>query len=138
MNEIEALIARSAHILEWLDDWDGDGAKAINKQAWERAIRWVRANLCGGDPLPDIGPGPDGSIDLWWKDNGRFAFLMNIEAEGLASFYGDKPDGQTVKGDLSLEADALWITEWMVRGAAPRYKRGAYDNVHEYCRPERP
>lgn len=119
MNEIENIIVQSTEMLEWPDDWDGDGAKAISKEAHARAVAWVRATLCGGDPLPHIGPGPDGSIDLWWKDNGRFALLVNIEAEGLASFYGDKPDGQKIKGDLSLDADALWLTEWMSRIMAP-------------------
>lgn len=52
-------------------------------------------------PIPTIGPGPDGSVDLFWEQV-SWKLLVNIPATtgALATFYGDDHGRQKTKGSF--------------------------------------
>ncbi len=71
---------------------------------------------------PDITSGPDGSIDIHWKNPHR-ELLINIPENqaDLANYYGRNKVGQTVEGDIlpSVDSDTLkrnqWLTMWLMQ-----------------------
>jgi len=52
---------------------------------------------------PHIHPGPDGSIDIHWK-NDNYELLLNVPVEegSLAGFYGDNISGNMIKGKMNI------------------------------------
>jgi hypothetical protein len=61
-------------------------------------------------PVPHIGAGPNGSIDLHWKRKNS-ELLVNIPADpnGLVTYYGDDYGAQKVKGTMNLSTFNLGI-----------------------------
>jgi hypothetical protein len=57
---------------------------------------------------PNIYPGPDGSIDIFWK-NSSYELLLNIPSEEnfLATFYGDNKNKEHIKGTINLNSEKL-------------------------------
>ncbi|MEI7732811.1 MAG: hypothetical protein WCO56_24780 [Verrucomicrobiota bacterium] len=58
-------------------DWDGNGANAINPLSIMIAEQFVRM-LPDGMPLPDFSPDPDGSISLDWIQSRNRLFSLSI------------------------------------------------------------
>ncbi|MBW4888719.1 hypothetical protein KXQ82_03295 [Mucilaginibacter sp. HMF5004] len=92
--DIYDAINKSKYILDLKDDWDTEGAKGYHRSTWIKAVKflisysnWVR-KLNKKLPAPQILQGPNGSIDIFWK-NDSFLFLVNISEQGDSSFYGD-------------------------------------------------
>ena len=48
-----------------MEDWDGDGAMALDDAAIGNAVSFIRA-LPAGLPLPELAPEPDGAVSLDW------------------------------------------------------------------------
>lgn len=95
LNEIFNAITESKYILKLEDDWDDDGAKSYKAATWTKAIiflinysNWTFNKLNKKLSTPRILQGPNGSIDIYWK-NSNFLFLMNIPEEGDATYYGE-------------------------------------------------
>jgi hypothetical protein len=65
-------------------------------------------------PVPLIGPGPDGSVDLHWKQE-KWELLVNIPAgiNQQATFYGDDYGIQMIKGTLSPKKVNYGIIAWL-------------------------
>jgi len=65
-------------------------------------------------PVPQIGPGPDGSVDLHWKQEG-WELLVNIPqgSNQQAAFYGDDYGTQTIKGTLAPSKINYGIIAWL-------------------------
>jgi hypothetical protein len=78
-------------------------------------IEWVWRKRGTNAPLPTIGPGPDGSIDLYWKEQ-AWKLLVNIpaSAEALATFYGDDYGTQTTRGSVHPKELSLAIVAWLM------------------------
>jgi hypothetical protein len=78
-------------------------------------IEWVWRKRGKNAPLPTIGPGPDRSIDLYWKEQ-SWKLLVNIPAgdEALATFYGDDYGTQTTKGSVHPKELSLAIVAWLM------------------------
>jgi hypothetical protein len=122
LTAIEESIEFSRAMLELEADWDGEGASAIAKSTWERAVGFLREtalNLwtnCGvriGAPL--LVPVPDGSIDIHWKLANR-ELLINVPADASkwATYYGDnRHGGNTVEGQLDTNAPNHWLLVWL-------------------------
>lgn len=66
-------------------------------------------------PVPKIGPGPEGSIDLHWKHQSR-ELLMNIPADANepAAFYGDDHKTQKFRGQLDVKTFNLGFAHWLI------------------------
>jgi hypothetical protein len=73
--------------------------------------------ICGYfPPAPRIGPGPNGSVDLYWKER-DWELLINIPAdsEKLATFYGDDYGSQRIKGSFDPDSFHYGIIPWLFR-----------------------
>ena len=72
--DLKAEIEQAKKILELKDDWDDEGSPIFSKETLDRAIGFLAMHAeqikkCYdlSLPVPKIGPGPNGSIDLHWK-----------------------------------------------------------------------
>jgi len=107
-------------ILDWPDDWDGEGSPAYREETLNRAQAFLiaGARALGDDvrremPTPRVSPGPDGSIDLHWRGEGRM-LLVNIpvDMDETIGFYGDDAHSK-VKGEVGRDTDAAWLFAWL-------------------------
>jgi len=66
-------------------------------------------------PIPTIGPGPEGSIDLYWKQP-SWKLLVNVPADkdSPATFYGDDYGRQKTRGTLDLDKISVAIIAWLM------------------------
>ena len=108
-------------LLQLEDDWDTEGSPAIAEESWNRAVEWLknhaiqiwRSHGSEIDP-PDIGPGPDGSIDLHW-DFPEYELLINFPADpdAMADCYGDDRGAIRFKATfdprITNEGLLLWL-----------------------------
>lgn len=107
--DLENAIVESKWLLDLEDDWDGEGSPAYLDATWQKSVSFLREfvvslyNLYQVDiGVPKIGAGPEGSIDLHWK-NEKFELLINIPIEGhVASFYGDDFHENVMEGCLNI------------------------------------
>lgn len=118
---LEAEIKRAKLLLELRDDWDGEGSPGYLEATIDRAIAFLNthterlSDMYGiQPPIPSIGPGPEGSIDIHWKQP-TWELLVNIpaDADKMAAFYGDNYGTQKIKGSLDPEYFNLGIAEWL-------------------------
>jgi hypothetical protein len=65
-------------------------------------------------PVPQIGPGPNGSVDLHWKQD-NWELLINIPSDKSeqASFYGDDYGTQRIRGTLHPRKINYGIIAWL-------------------------
>ena len=112
-------------MVEWLDNWDGEGSPGYAEATWNRAAAFVRDNAIrlweDGEKLmdaPDIQPGAMGRIVIEWSVGDR-ELIVAIPAEAMeqAEFYGY--DGRrtiTIKGKLDTASPlSPWLLLWTVR-----------------------
>lgn len=120
--ELKAEIERARQMLPLDDDWDGEGSPGYSEETLNRAIAflteeadglWDLRGICL--PVPRIGPGPDGSIDLHWKLPTR-ELLVNIPADAgkIATFYGDHYSPERISGSLDSKNFHFEIAVWLV------------------------
>jgi hypothetical protein len=89
-----------------IDNWDGYGAKAIDEQSYENAIRFV-LSLAPDIPTPEIAVEPDGEVVFEWYGGKRKVFSISMGSRneltyaglygisktyGVEYFYGNIPD----------------------------------------------
>ncbi len=89
-----------------IDNWDGYGAKAINEQSYQNAIRFV-LSLAPNTPTPEIAVEPDGEVVFEWYGGKRKVFSISMGSRneltyaglygvsktyGVEYFYGNIPD----------------------------------------------
>jgi len=107
LNKIKQAIEDSKYILSFEKDWDYEGSEPYNKEVWDRATLFVLCNvewlLSKNLPvyIPRILPGPNGSIDVYWKTK-RFDGLLNFpdDNSGLAHYYIGKYEKEGKKGNI--------------------------------------
>jgi hypothetical protein len=119
--ELEAEIEQAKTLVNDHPDADEE-IGSYSSETFQRAvdflkthIEWVWRKRGTNAPLPTIGPGPNGSIDLYWKEQG-WKLLVNIPADSnaLATFYGDNYGTQTTRGSLDQKELSLAIVAWMM------------------------
>ena len=98
-----------------------DDVLAYSRESLDRAIVFLRAQASqfrkmynSHAPVPQIGPGPDGSVDLHWKQK-SWELLVNIPSKNneMASFYGDDYGVQIIKGTLEPRIFNYGIIAWL-------------------------
>jgi len=116
---INEIIDNSKWILELEEDWDDEGSCEYKRETWERACLILRnimidSNLQDRTTIPEISPGPNGSIDIHWKAE-RFELLINIpdEKDKPASFYGDNYTKDCIKGKFNWHNIPYEIITWL-------------------------
>lgn len=120
---LEAVIESAHEKLTALpDNWDGEGSagyktETVNSAAefligQDRLLRELRGISL---PVPQINPGPDGSIDLFWKQP-TWELLVNVPKKGneFASFYGEDQTGHTIKGSFDTSVPNLGVIMWLI------------------------
>jgi hypothetical protein len=123
IQSLEAEIELSKQILDYKDDWDGEGSPAYSMETWQRAVDFLKYYIQAAWQklrivlsIPKILPGPDGSIDLHWKTD-IYELLVNIPPKdtNFAGFYGDTTSGDLIKGKISLQKKELrlGLIEWL-------------------------
>ena len=95
--------ARQEHAI---NNWDGYGAKAIDEQSYQNAIRFI-LTLTPDIPAPEIGVEPDGEVVFEWYGGKRKVFSISMGSRneltyaglygvsktyGVEHFYGNIPD----------------------------------------------
>ncbi|MCP3959668.1 MAG: hypothetical protein GY719_17605 [bacterium] len=118
---LEEAIERSRRIYRLEDNWDDEGAVGYERETWERAIRFLllhaerfqQETRCS-IPAPSIGPGPDGSIDLYWKEP-AFGLLVNVPSDEAspATFYGEDKR-LTIEGSIATSEYRRGILHWLI------------------------
>ena len=120
--ELEEEIEQARALLILKDDWDEEGGLAYSTKALERAISFLTVHSAKGyalrlsyPPVPKIGPGPDGSVDLHWKRK-TWELLVNIPANDseMAVFYGDDYGAAKIKGSFNPKTVNLGIINWLM------------------------
>jgi hypothetical protein len=105
------------------DNWDGEGSAEYSKETINNAAEFLMSQdlllrkICGMSlPVPQINPGPDGSIDLFWKQP-TWELLVNVPANSnqAASFYGEDQTGHTIKGSLDTSEPNLGVIVWLMK-----------------------
>ncbi len=99
---------------------DDEGAPLYSREAFNRARRFLEAQSAKAKkmysvfaPIPDIGPGPDGSIDLHWKSKDR-ELLVNIPADKPAIYYGDNYGVAKHRGTLDPTTSDFGVILWLM------------------------
>jgi|SRR5271157_1588844 len=120
--ELDAAIQESkTRILSLAEDWDGEGAKLYLEDSWLRAVDFLRkvAEKLWIDTglqfnLPEILPGPQGSIDLHWKSP-KFELLINFPEDPTepTDVYGDNYEERVLKGTFEVEELLGVIAAWL-------------------------
>jgi len=94
----------------------------FSEQSLNRAIAFLRAQSAQFRkmfgtfaPVPNIGPGPSGSVDLHWRREG-WELLVNIPSGGsrLATFYGDDYGAQKIKGGFDPTTFNYGVIMWLM------------------------
>jgi hypothetical protein len=104
--EIEAEIEQAKSILKSpeLDDKE----KLYSEETLDRAVAFMKMHIefvwrsyGMKAPIPTIGPGPHGSVDLYWEQ-ASWRLLVNIPAatDALATFYADDHGRQKTRGSV--------------------------------------
>lgn len=115
--ELATELKRVEGLLERVDD---EGTSLYSREAFNRARGFLEAqsakakkmySVCA--PVPDIGPGPKGSIDLHWKSKNR-ELLVNIPADKPAIYYGDDYGVEKFKGTLDPTTSNFGIILWLM------------------------
>ena len=110
-------------ILCLADNWDGEGSPRYSRATLDRATAFVRAHASwvsdtfGKDaPVPHINPGPEGSIDIHWKQP-TWELLINVPADAnqKAAFYGDDYGSGTIKGSWEGDRYNSLLRTWLMR-----------------------
>lgn len=122
LSALDEIIEDSRAILEI--ELDEDEAQIpYAEETWARAVeflrrttKWVCDTLGRVVDLPDILPGPDGSIDLHW-DHSEYEMLINIPADpnDKAGFYGDDRGELFIKGKFDSNTFNHGLLLWLAR-----------------------
>jgi len=107
LDSLSKEITRSVKkILSLSNDFDDENSKSYQVETVDRAIMFVKKLAISAlkvnntiIPVPKILPGPDGSIDVCWKQD-AFSLLINFpaEAEELPTYFGEDTVGNTTEG----------------------------------------
>lgn len=109
---------------EWItdldDNWDDEGSLGYTEELLSKVglllKNWKNKSWKDSGelmPLPDVQPGPDGSIDLHWK-KGTYELLLNVpNDDGLIHFYGDDYNENVMKGNFLQSAEMPNFLFWL-------------------------
>ena len=76
--------ARQEHAI---NNWDGYGAKAIDEQSYQNAIRFI-LSLSPDIPAPEIGVEPDGEVVFEWYGGKRKVFSISMGSRNELTYAG--------------------------------------------------
>lgn len=101
---------------------DEGGSPLCSIAAWERAAqfltdhaRWAWDTQGRRIELPEVLPGPEGSVDLHWRTP-NCELLLNVPADSSKpiEYFGDDPQGNTTKG-IIVSIDNGGLLTWLMK-----------------------
>lgn len=101
------------------------GEAGYSEETWNRAVdfvtknaKWLWDSLEYVIDVPQILPGPDGSIDIHW-DHPSFEMLINIPADpsAKAGFYGDDRGEIVIKGSFDQSKFNHGLLLWLAKSS---------------------
>ncbi|MEX2411973.1 MAG: hypothetical protein WD607_11530 [Candidatus Paceibacterota bacterium] len=111
LNDIANEINKAVEFLDNIEDWDPDEGEVYTYSTLKNASTfladysiWVLNEQGFVIPTPKIYPGPNGTIDILWKDE-KFKLLVNVRPHPdlSATFYGKTNDGEEfVEGKFKI------------------------------------
>jgi len=109
LDEISKVIKQSTtHILSLEKTNDDEGSTDYKKETLNRATTFVKKLAISAlkvnntiIPTPKILPGPDGTIDVCWKEE-NFALLINFpdDEHELPTYFGEDESGNSTEGSF--------------------------------------
>ena len=69
------------------DDWDGYGAKRIDRKSCEESLRFLDM-LPSTVPAPEVTVEPDGMVAFEWYEESRWVFSVSFETNGAMVYAG--------------------------------------------------
>lgn len=121
--EIKTAVIRSRIMLEWEENWDGEGSPKYETATWNRGTtlllrsiqRLWQAHRLQVD-IPRISPGAAGSIDIHWR-NDKYKLLLTIACDPneRANFYGENSVHEDMEGNLTTSSTFEWLLKWMLK-----------------------
>lgn len=123
LNKLEKKLKKvSQTILNYPNNWDGEGAETFKEETWERSVKLLKNILYNiwealkNFSLPSILPVPDSSIDIHWDTN-IFELLINIPSKSKELIhYSGEPNGHPeneIEGRCIDELVELVLTNWL-------------------------
>lgn len=119
---LEVAIARSLSMLDIIPDSHEENMSGYSEDTWSRATGllqavsieyWLKNRKVMA--IPRIAPGPDGTIDIYWRIP-ILRLIINVpkEANSPANYYGESPKG-IKEGYLSTSDTNAWVQllEWL-------------------------
>ena len=115
-------IQRAERMLENSSEQDEEEGPIFSIETLNRADFFLHAQSnqfrkMYGDfpPAPQVGPGPNASVDLHWKQK-DWELLVNVpaDADRPATFYGDNYGIQKIKGTLNTKSFNNGIILWLM------------------------
>lgn len=107
LSELREMVEESQH-----DDWDGEGAQAVNMSSVAKARKIINGLPTSSD-MPSVGIGPDGLVVLEWitsrtrrlmitvttSDRLPFAYMSgNNSMRGVGSYFGGELPPEVTEG----------------------------------------
>lgn len=125
LEHFAASIERSRAMVELEDDWDGEGSLGYSEATWHRAVSFAVESARGfvsdgwvPPPAPAISKGPDGSVDVLWRQ-GTKKFMLNVPSEPgePVTYHGfdAENDRRETQGVVDLGDRNEWIVAWLTR-----------------------
>jgi hypothetical protein len=120
-SQLQLVIDGSRSILELPGNFDGEGALPYSAATWKRAVDFLEAQWRAFRKrtghimvLPDIGPGPEGSIDLYWYTD-EFRLLVNIpgEAKEQVTVSGNSNGSKKIEYSFDPSKLSLRLLDWL-------------------------
>ncbi len=115
-------IERAQQIVSLNDNWDGEGSQGYSQDTFDRTVKvlgrcssTVRRECGRSMPVPTIGAGPDGTIDIYWS-TATWTLLFNIPVNPNDPVtYSGKQSNRLIKGNLINAEDKIAgvVIEWM-------------------------
>ena len=124
MKSIVDRIRLSERIVDGEEEREDVGHPPL-QETWQRASRFIMSASLGFwsirqvvPPTPAISAGPDGSIDIVWRQGIRFVAASVPEEPGdIVTVYGRDPSrpNRRLPVEEDPEVDGSWILEWLTR-----------------------
>lgn len=123
---LEKLETSSHWILDLEPDFDEAGSATYRPETLARALRFLQRSFHSilaerrvEMTLPEVLPGPKGSIDLHWKASDS-ELLINVpeDVNAPATFYGDDYGQLRIKGSFDPDTYNLGLLEWLAKQSA--------------------
>lgn len=108
-------LTKACDLLELPDNFDGEGSPRYSMETFKLATNFVASlwELLSHQnfeeiQVPNILPGPDGTIDIYW-DSPKFALLINVSTgeKQVISYYGKAGDKEIEGSDAHLPVSKI-------------------------------